>query len=94
MTITDIKIRLVNDAGLLKAVSSVTFDDQFVVHDIKVIQTDERLFIVMPSKKVSNDTYKDIAHPINSEFRSILENSILDEYRKTMAEEQNSEISE
>ncbi len=94
MTITDIKIRLVNNAGLLKAVSSVTFDDQFVVHDIKVIKTDERLFIVMPSKKVSNETYKDIAHPINSEFRSVLESSILEEFRKAVAEENVSEASE
>ena len=81
MQITDIKIRKTfNDDGPMKAVVSVTFDNQLALHDIKVINTKEKFFIVMPSRKNPDGTYRDIIHPINSDFRALLEKTILDEY--------------
>ena len=81
MTITDIKVRKVFcDNGPMKAIVSVTFDNQLALHDIKVINTRDRFFIVMPSRKNSDSTYRDIAHPINAEFRCILESSIIEAY--------------
>ena len=81
MQITDIKIRKTfNDDGPMKAVVSVTFDHQLALHDVKVINTREKYFIVMPSRKNPDGTYRDIIHPINSEFRALLEKSVLDEY--------------
>ena len=85
MQITDTRIRMVNKESKMKAVVSVTFDDCFVVHDIKVIEGDKGLFIAMPSKKIPDGEYRDIAHPINSEMRSSLENMILDVYNKEQA---------
>ena len=81
MQITDIKIRKTfNDDGPMKAVVSVTFDRQLALHDIKVIYSKEKYFIVMPSRKNPDGTYRDIIHPINSEFRQLLEAAVLDEY--------------
>ncbi len=81
MQITDIKIRKTfNDDGPMKAVVSVTFDHQLALHDVKVINTKDKYFIVMPSRKNPDGTYRDIIHPINSEFRQLLEASVLDEY--------------
>ncbi|MBO7309801.1 MAG: septation regulator SpoVG [Clostridia bacterium] len=80
MQITDIKIRKVFEDGPMKAVASATFDGQLAVHDIKVISTKDRLFIVMPSRKNPDGTYKDIVHPINAEFRSILEEKVISAY--------------
>ncbi len=81
MQITDIKIRKTfNDDGPMKAVVSVTFDRQLALHDIKVIYSKEKYFIVMPSRKNPDGTYRDIIHPINSEFRQLLETAVLDEY--------------
>lgn len=80
MEITDVKIRRTFETAPLKAVASVTFDGQFAVHDIKVISTQDKLFIVMPSRKNSDGTYRDIAHPINAPFRSTLERAVLDAY--------------
>ena len=80
MQVTDIKIRKFFDEGPMKAVVSVTFDDCLAVHDIKVIYARERYFIVMPSKKNLDGTYRDIVHPINSEFRQALEEAVIDAY--------------
>lgn len=80
MQITDIRIRKHFDEGPMKAVVSVTFDNQFAVHDIKVIYANEKYFIVMPSRKNADGTYRDIAHPINAQFRAQLEEAVLREY--------------
>jgi stage V sporulation protein G len=81
MQITDIKIRKIfTGDGPMKAVVSVTFDHQLALHDIKVINTREKYFIVMPSRKNPDGTYRDIIHPINAEFRQLLEGSVLDAY--------------
>ena len=80
MQITDIKIRKFFDEGPMKAVVSVTFDDALAVHDIKVIYARERYFIVMPSRKNPDGTYRDIVHPINANFRADLENAVIDTY--------------
>lgn len=82
MQITDIKIRKAFDNGPMKAVVSVTFDNQFAVHDIKVIYANEKFFIVMPSKKNADGTYRDIAHPINAEFRADVERQVLARYHE------------
>ena len=80
MQITDIKIRKFFDEGPMKAIVSVTFDDCLAVHDIKVIYARERYFIVMPSRKNPDGSYRDIVHPINSDFRSEIERSVIDAY--------------
>ena len=80
MKITDIKIRRTFTDGPMKAIASVTFDHQLVVHDIKVIYAKERYFIVMPSRKNPDDTYRDIVHPINAEFRAVLEDAVKSAY--------------
>ena len=84
MTITDIRIKKVSTDGKMKAVVSVTFDDAFVVHDIKVIEGQDKLFTAMPSRKTPEGEYKDIAHPINSEMRSQLEKVILAKYEEEL----------
>jgi len=87
MAITDIRIRKMEQDEKMKAVVSVTFDNSFVVHDIKIIKGDERLFIAMPSRRTPDNEYKDIAHPINVETRELLQNSILEKYQSTMIDE-------
>ncbi|WP_073150927.1 septation regulator SpoVG [Paramaledivibacter caminithermalis] len=82
MNITDVRIRKMNDEGKMKAIVSVTFDDSFVVHDIKIIEGQNGLFIAMPSRKVAEGDYRDIAHPINSSTRANLQEIILAEYEK------------
>ena len=84
MQITDIKIRKVFDDGPMKAVVSVTFDGQLAVHDVKVINAREKFFIVMPSRKNPDGTYRDIVHPINSQFRTMLEQSVLAAYEEAL----------
>ncbi len=86
MEITDIKIRKINAEGRMKAVVSVTFDDSFVVHDIKVIEGQEKLFIAMPSRKTPDGEFKDIAHPINADMRETLQNTILGKYEESLSE--------
>ncbi len=86
MEITDIKVRKINAEGRMKAVVSVTFDDAFVVHDIKVIEGQEKLFIAMPSRKTPDGEFKDIAHPINAEMRESLQNLILAKYEESLSE--------
>ena len=80
MQITDIKIRKVFDEGPMKAVVSVTFDGQLAVHDVKVINARDMFFIVMPSRKNPDDTYRDIVHPINADFRAMLEREVIAAY--------------
>ena len=86
MNITDIRVRKVTKEGKMKAVVSITIDDAFVVHDIKVIDGDKGLFIAMPSRKTAEGEYRDIAHPISTESREKLQEQILAEYVKIMAE--------
>ena len=80
MVITDIKVRKLFDEGPMKAIVSVTLNDCLAVHDIKVIYARERYFIVMPSRKNPDGTYRDIVHPINSEFRKTIEDFVLEAY--------------
>ena len=90
MTITDVRVRLVEKDGLnLKATASVTFDNAFVVHDIKVIEGREGLFIAMPSRKVPNGTYRDVAHPINTEARADIEEKVYKAYEAAVEDAKN-----
>jgi stage V sporulation protein G len=86
MKITDVRVRKVAKEGKMKAVVSVTIDDEFVVHDIKVIEGEKGLFIAMPSRKASDGEYRDIAHPINSDTREKIQRIILQEYEIAAAE--------
>ncbi len=83
MEITDIRIRQIDEDAKMKAVVSVTFDNCFVVHDIKVIEGQDKLFIAMPNRKTPEGEFKDIAHPINMEMREKLKNSIIEKYEAT-----------
>jgi len=84
MQITDVRVRKVTKEGKLKAVVSITIDNEFVVHDIKVIEGEKGLFIAMPSKKALDGGYRDIAHPINSGTREKIQNTILDRYQESL----------
>ena len=84
MQITDVRVRKITKEGKMKAIVSITLDDEFVVHDIKVIEGDKGLFIAMPSKKASDGEYRDIAHPINSSTRDGIQRTILDSYEKAL----------
>lgn len=88
MQITDVRIRKVEKEGKMKAVVSITIDEEFVVHDIKVIEGDKELFIAMPSRKAADGEYRDIAHPINSDTRERIQTLILQKYQETMAAEE------
>ncbi len=85
MNITDVHVRKITQEGKMKAVVSITLDDVFVVHDIKVIEGEKGLFIAMPSKKTADGEYRDIAHPINSATRELIQNKILDAYKEALA---------
>ena len=87
MTITDVRVRKIAKDGKMKAIVSVTFDNEFVVHDIKVIEGEKGLFIAMPSRKTADGEYRDIAHPINSDTRQKLQEMILNEYEKAIPTE-------
>jgi stage V sporulation protein G len=87
MKITDVRIRKIAKDGKMKAIVSITLDDEFVVHDIKVIEGEKGLFIAMPSRKTSNGEYRDIAHPINSQTREQIQDIILKEYLRALTEE-------
>ena len=87
MNVTDVRIRKMDKDGKLKAVASITIDDCFVIHDIKIIEGDQGLFIAMPSRKSSDGEYRDVAHPINSETREEIQKLILGEYQKMLDEE-------
>ena len=86
MRITDVRVRKVAKDGKMKAVVSITLDEEFVVHDIKVIEGEKGLFIAMPSRKAADGEYRDIAHPINSETRERIQTIILEQYEKAAAE--------
>ena len=85
MNITDVRIRKVGEDGKMKAVASITFDDEFVVHDIKVIEGQNGMFIAMPSRKMGEGDFRDIAHPLLSETRNKIKEAILGEYDKLCA---------
>ena len=86
MQITDVRVRKVTKEGKMKAVVSITFDNEFVVHDIKVIEGDKGLFIAMPSRKSGDGEYRDIAHPISSETREKIQKDILEKYKEAFEE--------
>ena len=88
MTITDVRIRKIASEGKMKAIVSVTFDNEFVVHDIKVIEGQNGLFIAMPSRKTPDGEFKDIAHPINTSTREKIQTSILEAYEKSVLEDE------
>jgi stage V sporulation protein G len=88
MQVTDIRIRKIATGGKMKAVVSMTIDECFAVHDIKIIESQNGLFIAMPSRKTPDGQFKDIAHPINSETRKMLEDLILGKYEELLAEEE------
>ena len=87
MNITDIRIRKVGDESKLKAVASITFDGEFVVHDIKIIEGQNGLFIAMPSRKMGEGDFRDIAHPLTSETRNRIKEAIFQEYDKMLEEQ-------
>ena len=87
MEITDVRIRRINDEGKMKAVASVTFDDEFVVHDIKIIDGQNGLFVAMPSRKMGEGDFRDIAHPLVSEMRNKIKDAIFAAYDKLLEEE-------
>lgn len=88
MQITDIKIRKIIPEGRLRAVISITIDNEFAVHDIKVVQGDERLFVAMPSRKDESGIFRDIVHPISPESRQLIEGRILEAYHAHLEAQQ------
>ena len=87
MMITDVRMRKISHEGKMRAIVSVTFDNQFVVHDIKVIDGVNGLFVAMPSRRMGDGNFRDIAHPINSDTREMIQDAIFEEYKKSLAEE-------
>ena len=87
MQITDVRMRLISDDNKLKAIASVTFDDEFVVHDIKIINGQNGPFIAMPSRKIGENEYRDVAHPLTSETRSRIKDAVFSKYDELQAEE-------
>ena len=88
MQITDVRIRKVTKEGKMKAVVSITLDDEFAVHDIKIIEGEKGLFIAMPSRKTTDGEYRDIAHPINSETRDRIQKIILEKYEEVLEQDE------
>ena len=88
MQITDVRIRKISKEGKMKAIVSITIDDEFVVHDIKVIEGEKGLFIAMPSRRAGDGEYRDIAHPINSQTREMIQNIILERYEAVLEEDE------
>ncbi len=86
MQITDVRVRKVTKEGKMKAIVSITLDNEFVVHDIKVIEGEKGLFIAMPSRKATDGEYRDIAHPINSGTRDMIQSVVLEKYEYALAE--------
>lgn len=86
MQITDVRVRKITKEGKMRAIVSITIDEEFVIHDIKVIEGDKGLFIAMPSKKATDGEYRDIAHPINSFTREKIQTIILEAYQKALLE--------
>ena len=88
MQVTDVRIRKITKEGKMKAVVSITIDEEFVVHDIKIIEGEKGLFIAMPSRKAADGEYRDIAHPINSSTREKIQELILEKYQETLEAEE------
>ena len=88
MQITDVRIRKISKEGKMKAIVSITLDGEFVVHDIKVIEGEKGLFIAMPSRRAGDGEYRDIAHPINSQTREMIQNIILERYEAVLEEDE------
>ena len=86
MQVTDVRVRKIEKEGKMKAIVSITLDNEFVIHDIKVIEGEKGLFIAMPSRKAADGEYRDIAHPINSETRDMIQNVSLHKYEMTTLE--------
>lgn len=84
MTVTNVRIKLITTGGRLKAVGSITLQDAFVVHDIRVLEGEKGMFVAMPSKKMPNGMFRDIAHPINSETRTIIDAAVLAAYEEAL----------
>lgn len=93
MNITDVRIRKLTDVGKMKAIVSVTFDDAIVIHDIKIIQGNDSLFIAMPSRRLPNGEFRDVAHPINAEARAEIEKIVFEKY-KELENEEGQEVAE
>ncbi len=94
MEITDVRLRKIETEGKLRAYVSITFDDSFVVHDLRVIDGNKGMFVAMPSKRLPNGDHKDIAHPINTEIREKIQNAVLDVYRKELEEAPQAKVEE
>ena len=92
MQITDVRVRKIEKEGKMMAIVSITIDNEFVVHDIKVIEGEKGLFIAMPSRKAADGEYRDIAHPINSGTRDMIQSIILDKYESAALESQQEEL--
>ena len=86
MQITDVRVRRIEKEGKMKAIVSITLDNEFVIHDIKVIEGEKGLFIAMPSRKAADGEYRDIAHPINASAREAIQEIILENYRRALLE--------
>ncbi len=84
MEVTDVRIRRLTKEGKMRAIVSITFNDKFVVHDVRVIEGNNGLFVAMPSKRTPNGEFRDIAHPINAETREVIQTSVLEAYSKGM----------
>ena len=93
MNITDVRIRKISDEGKMKAIVSITFDDEFVVHDIKIIDGHNGLFVAIPSRKMGEGDFRDIAHPLTSETRNRIKDAIFAEYEKILAQRKEEEAS-
>ncbi|GHU64512.1 putative septation protein SpoVG [Clostridia bacterium] len=94
MKITDVRVRKVTKEGKMKAVVSITIDEEFVVHDIKVIEGEKGLFIAMPSRKSADGEYRDITHPINSETRERIQAIILEHYKEALQQQESEDMTE
>ena len=94
MTITDVRIRKIASDGKMKAIVSITFDNEFVVHDIKIIEGQNGLFIAMPSRKTPDGEFKDIAHPINTDTREKIQKAILEAYQQAKIEDLSENVAE
>ena len=86
--ITDVRVRKINEEGRMKAIVSITVDDQFVIHDVRVIEGNNGLFVAMPSKKTPSGEFKDVAHPITSEARNYIEETVIEAYQSKLDEEE------
>lgn len=94
MEITDVRLRKIETEGKLRAYVSITFDDSFVVHDLRVIDGTKGMFVAMPSKRLPNGDHKDIAHPINTEIREKIQNAVLDVYNRELEEASQAKVEE